>query len=93
MVYRVLILSCVYKVELNVLRHAYDLHKNYVVVESLVLNDDYDNRRQTTNDRKGIQNDIMVTVLMADTLLIAIELTFHLLRAHIMARCFIATNY
>ena len=31
---------------------------------TLVLNDDYDNRGQITNDRKGIKNDIMVTALL-----------------------------
>ena len=39
---------------------------------TLVLNDDYDNRGQITNDRKGIKNDILVTALT----FIAIELTF-----------------
>ena len=39
--------------------------KHIIVVEStLVLNDDYDNLRQTTTDRKGIKNDIMVTALL-----------------------------
>ncbi len=48
------------------------MHKKLCLVEStLVLNDDYDNRGQITNDRKGIKNDILVTALT----FIAIELT------------------
>jgi len=42
------------------------MHKIVMVESTLVLND-YDNRRQTTADRKGIKNDIMAIV---DTLLL-----------------------